>query len=186
VTGYKRDPLGGRGLIEFYNARWAETNMVSSLACAEPWLLADTCIVSYSDIFYEASAVSLLMKCAAPLAITYDPNWLTSWRERFGDSLLDGETFRPNPDYTLAEIGSKPRSVEEIGGQYMGLLRFTPASWGEVMRVRAELTQLECDKMHMTGTPGEVSVRAIAYDRAWGDIDSPGDLIFFDSRTSAP
>src|ERR1017187_6755080 len=79
VTGYKRELLAGRGLVEFYNPRWAETNMVSSLALAESWLLADTCIVSYADIFYYSSAVRLLIDCTAPLAITYDSNWLVSW-----------------------------------------------------------------------------------------------------------
>jgi L-glutamine-phosphate cytidylyltransferase len=182
VTGYKRELLTGRGLVEFYNSRWAETNMVSSLACAESWLIAESCIVSYADIFYESSAVGLLMNCAAPLAVTYDSNWLALWEKRFGDPLLDAETFRIKPDETLSEIGNKPRSVDEIDGQYMGLLRFTPASWDEVCRVRADLTQLERDKMHMTGTlqriidAGRMSVRAVRYDRPWGEIESPGDL----------
>ena len=70
VTGYKRELLTGRGLVEFYNSRWAETNMVSSLACAESWLIAESCIVSYADIFYESSAVGSLVNCAAPLAVT--------------------------------------------------------------------------------------------------------------------
>ena len=51
VTGYRRQLLVNRGLIEFYNPRWAETNMVSSLACADEWLTTEPCIVSYSDIF---------------------------------------------------------------------------------------------------------------------------------------
>ena len=121
--------------------------MVSSLACAEAWLVADPCIVSYADIFYDASVVRLLMNCTAPLAVTYDSNWLAAWQERFGDPLLDAETFRLKPDDTLSEIGNKPRSIEEIDGQYMGLLRFTPVSWGEVSRVRADLTDLERDTM---------------------------------------
>ena len=191
VTGYRRELLGGRGLVEFYNPRWAETNMVSSLACAEAWLLADTCIVSYADIFYESSAVGSLMNCTAPLAVTYDVNWLASWLQRFGDPLLDAETFRLKPDDTLAEIGNKPRSIEEIDGQYMGLLRFTPTSWHEVCRVRADLTQLERDKMHMTGTlqriidAGRMSVRAVCYDRPWGEIDSPGDLSRYEEQSNA-
>ena len=61
LPGYKRELLAERGLVEFFNPRWAETNMVSSLARAEEWLVADTCIVSYADIFYESSAVRLLM-----------------------------------------------------------------------------------------------------------------------------
>jgi L-glutamine-phosphate cytidylyltransferase len=191
VTGYKRELLTGYGLVEFFNPRWAETNMVSSLGCAQAWLLADTCIVSYADIFYDSSAVSLLVNCAAPLAVTYDCNWLASWQERFGDPLLDAETFRLKPDDTLLEIGNKPRSIEEIDGQYMGLLRFTPASWDEVSRIRADLTDLERDTMHMTGTlqkiidAGRMPVRAVRYDRSWGEIDSAEDLTCYEARGNA-
>lgn len=188
VTGYKRELLGGRGLVEFYNPRWAETNMVSSLACAETWLVADTCIVSYADIFYDSSAVSLLVNCGAALAVTYDSNWLASWQVRFGDPLLDAETFRLSHDETLLEIGNKPRSMVEIEGQYMGLLRLTPASWGELSRVRAGLTDRERDTMHMTGTlqkiidAGRMPVRAVRYDRSWGEVDSPEDLSHYEAR----
>jgi choline kinase len=191
VTGYKRELLAGRGLVEFYNARWAETNMVSSLVCAATWLVADTCIVSYADIFYDSSAVRLLMNCAAPLAVTYDSNWLASWQERFGDPLLDAETFRLKPDNTLAEIGNKPRSIDEIDGQYMGLLRFTPASWSELSRVRADLSDLERDTIHMTGTlqkiidAGRMAVRAVRCDSSWGEIDSPGDVSHYEARRNS-
>ena len=65
VTGYRREMLASRGLTEFYNSRWAETNMVSSLACAEDWLKLEPCIVSYSDIFYDSYAVKSLMKSGA-------------------------------------------------------------------------------------------------------------------------
>jgi len=188
VTGYKRELLGTRGLTEFNNPRWAQTNMVSSLACAEPWLLAGTCIVSYGDIFYDSSAVQLLLNCQAPLAVTYDGNWLASWRERFDDPLVDAETFRLKPDGALSEIGNKPGSIDEIEGQYMGLLRFTPAAWREVNRVRDALTPRERDSMHMTGTlqkiidAGRMPVQAVRYDRSWGEVDSPSDLSRYEAR----
>ena len=192
VTGYKRELLTGHGLVEFYNPRWAETNMVSSLACAEAWLVADTCIVSYGDIFYKSSAVGLLANCAAPLAVTYGSNWLASWQERFGDPLLDAETFRLKPDGTLSEIGNKPQSIEEIEGQYMGLLRITPESWAEISRVRADLTVRERDSMHMTRTlqkiidAGRMPVCAVRYDRSWGEIDLPQDLISYETHRNVP
>jgi len=188
VTGYKRELLTDRGLTEFHNPRWAETNMVSSLACAESWLLEGTCIVSYGDIFYDSSAVRLLLNCQAPLAVTYDGNWLASWRERFEDPLVDAETFRLKPDGSLREIGNKPGSIEEIEGQYMGLLRFTPAAWQEVDRVRGGLTPRERDSMHMTGTlqkiieAGRMPVHAVRYDRPWGEVDSPSDLSRYEAR----
>jgi choline kinase len=182
VTGYKRELLADRGLTEFHNARWAETNMVSSLACAQDWLQAEPCIVSYSDIFYSPTAVQSLMTCAAPMAVTYDTNWLELWTKRFGDPLLDAETFRLTPEHTLAEIGNKPTTVDEVRGQYMGLLRFTPEGWKEVLRIRDGLTEAQCDKMHMTGTlqkvidAGEVTIAAIPYAGEWGEVDSAEDL----------
>jgi len=182
VTGYKRELLAERGLIEFHNPRWADTNMVSSLACAESWLLGQPCIVSYSDIFYSPAAVQSLMTNTASLAVTYDPNWLELWTQRFGDPLLDAETFRLTDAGTLAEIGNKPQSVDEVQGQYMGLLRFTPEGWAEAVRLRAELTAEQRDKMHMTNTlqrvidAGRVPIEAVAYTGEWGEVDSSEDL----------
>lgn len=182
VTGYKRELLANMGLVEFHNARWAQTNMVSSLACADAWLQSEPCIVSYSDIFYSPAAVQSLKSSTAFLAVTYDPNWLELWARRFGDPLLDAETFRLTPRHTLAEIGNKPASLDAIQGQYMGLLRFTPEGWAEVMRIRASLPSEQCDKMHMTGTlqkvieAGRVAIAAIPYGGEWGEVDSESDL----------
>lgn len=182
VTGYKRELLAERGLSEFHNPRWAETNMVSSLACAESWLQGEPCIVSYSDIFYSPAAVQSLINSDATLAVTYDPNWLQLWTERFGDPLLDAETFRLTAAHTLAEIGNKPQSVNDVQGQYMGLLRFTPEGWAEVVRLRAELSPQQRDSMHMTNTlqrvidAGRVPIEAVAYTGEWGEVDSSEDL----------
>lgn len=182
VTGYKRELLANRGLVEFHNSRWAETNMVSSLACAQDWLQSEPCIVSYSDIFYSPVAVKSLMDCHASLAVTYDPNWLELWTQRFGDPLLDAETFRLTTEHTLAEIGNKPKSVDEVQGQYMGLLRFTPDGWAEMLRIRSGLNPEQCDKMHMTGTlqkvidAGRVAITAVPYTGEWGEVDFADDL----------
>lgn len=182
VTGYMRELLAGRGLKEFHNPRWAETSMVGSLACALEWLNADICVVSYSDIFYDASAVTALMHCPSTLAITYNTNWRKLWEKRFGDPLLDAETFRLNADCTLAEIGNKPSSIDDVKGQYMGLLRFTPPGWEEIVRIRSSLSNEQRDGMHMTGTlqkvieAGRVPVIAIPYKAEWGEVDSADDL----------
>jgi choline kinase len=185
VTGYRRKMLKSDQLVEFHNDRWFETNMVSSLACADEWLESGPCIVSYSDIFYKPEAVRKLIDCVDDLAVTYDPNWLQLWRQRFVDPLSDAETFRISTDSTLLEIGEKPISVEEVEGQYMGLLRFTPAGWAEIKRLRSALPLEAQDRMHMTGTlqlvieAGNVPVRAIAYTGGWGEIDNASDLISF-------
>jgi choline kinase len=186
VTGYKRELLYARGLVEFHNPRWAETNMVASLACAEEWLRQEPCIVSYTDIFYKPTAIKSLITCPADLAITYDPNWLGLWKRRFDDPLVDAETFRLAPDGTLVEIGNKPVSINDVQGQYMGLLRFTPRGWQEIQRICTELTRERCNKMDMTSVLQKViegerlTVAAVPYYDTWGEVDNLKDLLLFE------
>lgn len=193
VTGYRREMLARGDAIEFHNREWARTNMVASLACAAEWLERDACVVSYSDIFYPAAAVDLLSGARAELAITYDPDWRAQWEARFGDPLRDAETFRLDASGNVAEIGRTPTCVEEIEGQYMGLLRFTPAGWAEVARLRAGLPPETRDRIDMTSTlqrlveAGRVKLAAVPFRGEWGEIDTELDLRLFNatrSRTS--
>jgi len=107
VTGYKRELLNHFDLVEFFNPRWTETNMVTSLFCAREWLLAEPCVVSYSDIFYLPEAIRILSQSPASLAITYDPQWLKLWKARFEDPLEDAESFKLRAPNILVEIGKK-------------------------------------------------------------------------------
>ena len=183
VTGYKHELLANRGLVEFHNERWPETNMVESLARAGPWLEDTACIVSYSDIVYEPSAVSSLMTSDAPIAITYDPNWRGLWEKRFGDPLEDAETFRLTANSRVLEIGGQPHSIDEIEGQYMGLIRFTPGGWAEMNRVRSLLPGGEYDNIHMTALLQRgidlngLQVEAIDYQGRWAEFDSAQDFV---------
>ena len=185
VRGYRKEMLEEFGLTPFDNPRWAETNMVSSLACASKWLRNAPCVVSYSDIFYDASAVRMLMDTNSQLAITYDPNWRALWEDRFADPLSDAETFRIDANSDLLEIGQKPKQIEDVQGQYMGLLRFTPVSWRQVESLLAGLVPALSDKLDMTGllqrliTEYGVKVRALPYTAEWGEVDSAEDLAIY-------
>jgi choline kinase len=183
VTGYRKELLRKYNLVEFYNPRWAETNMVSSLAYAKSWLKEDNCIVSYSDIFYNTIAVEDLIKCIAPIAISYDPNWLELWKKRFEDPLIDAESFLIDKDNYVIEIGKKPDTLDEIQGQFMGLLRLSPGGWSEINRIRSNLTSKHRDIIQMTHILQQVieakrhSILGIPYKLEWGEVDSESDLI---------
>lgn len=190
VTGYRRDMLADQADREFHNPRWAETNMVSSLATAAEWLQQAPCIISYSDIFYGADAVRQLSESYAPLAITYDPNWQDLWTRRFGDPLLDAETFRIAADGNILEIGKRPSKLDEIEGQFMGLLRFTPEAWHELDTMRMKMSDDARDKLDMTGAlqriieRGNLGVKGIRLSGDWGEVDSADDLRVYQSALS--
>lgn len=190
VTGYRADLLAPFADTTFHNPDWETTQMVTSLAYAEDWLRSHPVIVSYSDIFYTPQTVTALMEATALLAISYDPDWEALWSGRFADPLDDAETFRLTKDGDhLAEIGNRPRTTAEVEGQYMGLLRFTPAGWDAVQAVRAGLSKAERDRLHMTGLLQHLieagqPIAAIPCQGAWGEIDSVEDLAFYE-RPSA-
>ena len=182
VTGYKREMLENLGLFEFHNNRWYETQMVYSLCCANKWLEQTSCIVSYSDIFYETSAISSLIESTEEIAITYDPNWQQLWEKRFADPLLDAETFRLNENGTLREIGRKPQKLIDIEGQFMGLLKFSPTGWNLFKNIWYGIPVKERTEIQMTQMLQEVVVKyngiikTIPYRPNWFEIDSESDL----------
>jgi len=185
VTGYRHNMFASFNLKEFHNYNWETTQMVASLACAKEWLEKDKCIVSYGDIFYDKTAIQSLIKSNADLAITYDPYWLKLWEDRFGDPLLDAETFRIDENGTLLEIGNKPNFTSEVQGQYMGLLRFTPKGWYEFQNFRNSISLKEADKLDMTKTlklflkKSLIPIHTLSYKGKWGEVDTESDLKYY-------
>jgi L-glutamine-phosphate cytidylyltransferase len=187
VRGYRAEMLAFAGLSYFDNARWAQTNMVASLVTAAAWLRAGPVIVSYADIFYRAALVHSLSVADGDLVITYDRAWRTLWTRRFADPLADAETFRTSDAGELLEIGGRTHRIEEIQGQYMGLLKFTPAAWRAVEALLHDLEATARDRLDMTGmlrrllAAGTVRMGTVGTDGQWGEIDNPGDIALYEA-----
>jgi choline kinase len=182
VTGYQAGEIDATDLYQFHNDRWAETNMVMSLACARRWLVSEPVIVSYADIFYSAEPVKKLAATLGDITLTYDRDWLDLWQARFEDPLSDAETFQIDDDGRLVEIGAPADSVEEIEGQFMGLLRFTPTGWSAVERIMDGLSESQCDRLDSTALLRRLieqrfPITTVAINGGWGEIDSASDLV---------
>ena len=185
VRGYRAEMIEFPDLTYFYNERWAKTNMVMSLATAAEWLKAGPVIVSYADIFYRHELVRDLAAAPGDLVITYDRAWRSLWSRRFVDPLADAETFRADASGRLIEIGTKASSIDEIKGQYMGLLKFTPHGWRDVEALLATLDEQTRDRLDMTGLLQQllrrnVAIGTIGTDGQWGEIDNPSDLAIYE------
>ncbi|HUN73051.1 MAG TPA: phosphocholine cytidylyltransferase family protein [Steroidobacteraceae bacterium] len=186
VRGYRAELVQRPGLAYFENERWARTNMVMSLVTAASWLRSAPTIVSYSDIFYPPELVRALIEAHGPLVISYDRSWRQLWTRRFPDPLADAETFRIDAGGRLLEIGGKTRRIEQIQGQYMGLLKFTPAGWKAVESLLATLDDDVRERLDITGllsrllAGGSMEVGTLATDGQWGEIDSPADVALYE------
>ncbi|WP_244147272.1 NTP transferase domain-containing protein [Desulfonatronovibrio hydrogenovorans] len=179
VRGYCKDQITG-DFETTENPRWNETNMVATLMAARDWLLHQTCIVSYADIVYPCEAIHRLMQDGSSLSILYDINWLDLWQQRFEDPLSDAESFRLDEQGSLVDIGRKQVSIEEIQGQYMGLLKFTPKAARWVFDLLDKSQEL-VDRLDMTSLlqllmdQGK-SIQAVPWDGPWCEVDNEIDL----------
>jgi choline kinase len=185
VRGYRAELIDFPGLVFFSNERWAETNMVMSLVAATPWLRSGSVIVSYADIFYRSELVRGLAGAPGQLVISYDRAWRHLWTRRFTDPLADAETFRIDSAGQLLEIGGKTTKIEDIMGQYMGLLKFTPPAWAVIEELLSTLEQPIRDRLDMTGLLRRVlserkfAISTFATEGQWGEIDNPQDVILY-------
>jgi choline kinase len=189
TIGIVRGYLGTRINIEdatyFENPRWAETNMVMSLRAAATWLHSDSVVISYADIFYGRDVVRALAASSGDLVVTYDRNWRSLWSRRFADPLSDAETFRTDAHGNLIEIGRRAKHLDEVEGQYMGLLKFTPTAW---RAVEAVLADRGCEDSRRHGHDHSapriaglgLSDQTVGIAGQWGEIDSSGDLELYE------
>ena len=106
---------------------------------------------------------------------------------RSDDPLADTETFQLNSDQTVKLIGTRPESLEEIEGQYMGVLRFTYPGWKTFTNFTATLPQSTLREISMTSvlnsmiSQGLANIGAVKYSGAWGEVDTESDLKLYNS-----
>ena len=186
VTGYKNQMFKKYKLKEFHNNSWKISQMFFSLSKAAKWLETDRCLISYSDIIYEKSAITELIKSTADISISYDENWESLWKRRFQDPLDDAETFNFNNENYLTEIGEKTKNINEINGQYMGLILTSPLGWKNIQDVTKNLSKNQILNLDMTALfrlfliEKKYKIRVIPYKGKWGEIDHESDLILYE------
>jgi len=186
IGGYKSEMLK-RGEIKLkVNARYFETNMVWTLFSAEEELEGDV-IVSYGDIVYSKNILNALIKSKADIAVTIDKKWESYWRERNENPLDDAETLKLRKDGTISEIGQKPSSLEEIEGQYMGLMKFSSEGVKQIKSAfhsaleSGKLLGKEVENSYMTDLLQLIvsiggKVASVQIDEDWVEVDTVEDL----------
>jgi len=123
VTGYRHELIDFHGLTFFQNKNFETTNMVESLFCASEKLNKST-IVCYGDIIFEGKVLNRLIQSKSDFSIVVDKQWKKYWEMRFDDPLTDAESLKIDNDGNIISIGQKVQKINEIEGQYNGLMKF--------------------------------------------------------------
>lgn len=178
-----------------HNPRWDCSNMVRSLQLADDWLKRAPTLVVYGDGAYGTKALhSALEHRPGDLVLPVDTHWLSLWQRRFENPLEDAEVLH-HQNGLLTRIGQQATSLEEIQGQYMGLLRISPSGWLDASAVLTELQLRQgtesVDRLDMTGLLQALldAGHAIACTEVaggWVEIDSVQDLQTVESALTEP
>lgn len=189
VTGYKKEKIQFQDVQYFHNPDWAETNMFVSLTMAKEWLKSDDCIISYSDIIFDREVIQELKNKKGDIVLPYYTEFWELWTQRFENPLEDIETFKIE-NGKLSEIGQKPNSKDDIMGQYMGLLKFTPKGWSQIEEVIQLPMKKTIQKLDMTTLLQHLieqnkEIEIFPSSKLWLECDNQNDVDFYEERYNA-
>ncbi len=123
VTGYKKELISMDGIKIYHNKNFEKTNMIETLFCAEKEI-DETVIVSYGDIIFQDNVVQQLIESKDDFSVVIDKEWKKYWDIRFDNPLDDAESLILDSKNFIKNIGQKTITLDEIQGQYIGLMMF--------------------------------------------------------------
>lgn len=191
VTGHCGDQIQNLGYQTVHNPAYGETDMVYSLFCAENEFPTERdLIISYGDIVYEKSVVEALLNADGAINVVVDLEWNNLWAERFDDPLDDAETLKFDCDNRIQEIGGEPQVMDEIEGQYIGLIKIRTDHIERFTERYTELTETEEDEyasVEMTHFIQSMvddgwDVQAVPIKNGWLEVDTVKDLKMYRER----
>ncbi len=186
IKGYRQETLERPGVRYVVNRDYATTNMVWTLFCAES-LFNEDLLISYGDILYGSSILKPLLESKDDFAVTVSMNWKELWLKRMEDPLKDAETMKIDEKGCIRELGKKPRSYDEIQGQYMGLFKIRKGLLPAIKKIYHEADKnaiydgKNYRNMYMTSfiqllIDKGIPVKAVKVTGEWLEIDHLDDL----------
>ena len=122
------------------------------------------------------------MQSTADIAVTIDKEWESYWRARNENPLDDAETLKFRVDGAISKVEQKPKSLDEVECQYMGLMKFffegikqmknifhTAVTSGELLGKRVENSYMK-DMLQAIINNGN-AVTAISVNDLWVEVD---------------
>ena len=187
VGGYKAEMIQYKEVEKCHNDRYFETNMAYSLWCAREKMIGHDVIISYGDICYSTDILARLKQDNGEVSVAIDKGWLEYWKARFDNPLDDAESLKINGQGHITEIGREIRSISDVDGQYLGLIKLSISG---VSLLLATIEMIKSDGIEVNGKGFEdmymtdlldymiaqgVEINAVEINRNWVEIDDLRD-----------
>ena len=190
VGGYQAEALPGDKVRVFENMHYASTNMVFSMFQADTVFAAgQDILVVYGDILFGEDCLQAMLNTPGNIVVGVNMEWRKLWESRFDNALSDAETMVLDGDQ-ITELGKKAKTMEEIQGQFTGLIKFSAKAaeeiwerWGQSAFNDPENSPVS--KLYMTDfiqnliDNGKRVTAAFIYGD-WLEVDSVEDLELYE------
>jgi choline kinase len=177
VGGYKVDMFSRFDCDLIENSQWQNSGPLFSLSLAQKYLESDQCIVSYTDIIYDVKYWDSIYRLNEEIVVPSNQNFLNSWKSRSVNIEDDLETFKIEDGY-ISEIGQRIENIEEVKGQFAGIVKFTPSGWSRFSKVvcngdyrKKDITNALNEYVNAGG-----KIRVHNVDAYWQEFDNPQDF----------
>ena len=190
ATGYLEEKIKYSQIKEkFYNPKYNKTNMVVSLFSAAEIMEGDDLLITYGDIVYDNSVIDEVLNDNSEIGVVVDKSWRKYWEARMENPLDDAETLKINNKGDIIELGKKAINLDEIQGQYIGMIKIKKdyiskfINFYKKLDKNGEYDGQNFDNMYMTSllqkiTDELIPIKPIYIDNGWIEIDEPTDLNF--------
>ena len=188
VTGYCSAQVSQLGHECILNSEYADSNMVTSLFCAAPFIdTEEDLIISYGDIVFEQKNLMELMESEFQISVMVDVNWKKLWGQRMENPLDDAESLVVDSSGFLSELGKKCNDYSKIEGQYTGLIKVRGAKLQELFKFYQGLDKqiaydgVNFDNMYMTSflqclIDAGWLIKPVFVHGGWLEIDTVADI----------
>lgn len=177
VSGYRGELLATLGLKIIENTEWRSSGPFHSLMLANNYLKSSSCIVSYTDIVYGKEFLQSCLSSSAKIFLPSNLNFKQSWRGREVDLLQDLESFVLSGE-KVTEIGSRPKSLSEVQGQFAGIFKTTPEGWQDLVKASrgADSQNLDMTGLFSLAIKKGVNIECEQVQADWKEFDLPSDF----------
>jgi len=186
VTGFKPENIKNnlkkyKNINFIKNTRYKTTDMVYSALLGLKKSRTDT-IISYTDIYYDKTVFSDLIKKKNPhITVPFIKDWRNVWKTRKKNIFDDAETFMIGSKNNLREIGNKinKKNLKHIDGQFMGIIYIPKKYLHLVIKFYEDNNdnKLQFTEFLNKLINHKIKVNCIEYKNFWYEIDDFDDYI---------
>jgi choline kinase/DNA-binding XRE family transcriptional regulator len=190
VRGYQKEKINYPGIAYFDNDNYENNNILNSLFCAEE-VIAGNVIVSYSDIVFRTGVVDRLLASTHDISIVVDIDWRHTYKARSDHPIEEAESVIFDTDNHVVEIGKIVTNKDDVHGEFIGMMKFTPRGaeifkrhfnrskelfWGKPFQRAPVFEKAYITDMIQEMVDLGVPIHSVIIERGWKEIDTVEDF----------